>query len=320
MSTSISRLSTDTLDELYHELAPLHFGAGWNKPTPSLYPSPYKTYEPALWRYRDAHEALTTAGRLIDTSLAERRNLILINPRPGNAYNTCATLVAAYQMLLPGEHARSHRHTPNALRLIVDGDAGSYTVVDGVRVVMEPGDVLLTPSWMWHGHGNEGAIPSYWTDYLDVPLVQSLEPMFFELFPDAVQPVTSYPAISPMRFPAAQLQAGLAVSAPDSKGFFSRRFLLDAPSLRNIRLELCGLDAGRANATFRTTANSIYSVVRGRGTSNVDGVDLAWERGDVFVAPAWRAQTHRASDDAILFRVTDEPLLEHLGLLREDEG
>jgi gentisate 1,2-dioxygenase len=29
-------------------------------------------------------------------------------------------LVAAYQMIMLGEKARTHRHTPNALRLIVD--------------------------------------------------------------------------------------------------------------------------------------------------------------------------------------------------------
>jgi gentisate 1,2-dioxygenase len=174
-----------SLDELYEALTPLNFGAGWNKPTPSLYPAPYKTFEPARWQYRDGRAALEAAGRLIDTALAERRNLILINPLAGNAYGTGATLVAAYQMLLPGEHARSHRHTPNALRLIMESDAGAYTTVDGVRVPMLPSDVVLTPSWMWHGHGNEGAIPAYWIDYLDVPLVQALEPMFFELFPAA---------------------------------------------------------------------------------------------------------------------------------------
>jgi gentisate 1,2-dioxygenase len=317
---SISRLSTDSLDELYKELAPLHFGAGWNKPTPSLYPEPYKTYEPALWHYRDGHEALTTAGRLIDTSLAERRNLILINPLQGNGYNTCATLVAAYQMLLPGEHARSHRHTPNALRLILDGDAGAYTTVDGVSVTMEPGDVVLTPSWLWHGHGNEGKVASYWIDYLDVPLVQMLEPMFFELYPGGIQPASARQDNSPMRFAGAMLQAELAAASPDSGGVFSRRYTLHTPSFRNIRLQMCALEAAHAGAQTRTTANSIYSVVRGRGISTIDGVELAWERGDVFVAPSWRPQMHRALEDSVLFRVSDEPLLEHLGFLREVAG
>lgn len=318
MSTSISRLSTASLDELYAGLVPLHFGAGWNKPTPSLYPAPYKTFEPALWRYRDGHEALTTAGRLVDTALAERRNLIMINPVSGNTYGTCATMVAAYQMLLPGEHARSHRHTPNALRLILDGDAGAYTTVDGVSVTMEPGDVVLTPSWMWHGHGNEGKVPSYWIDYLDVPLVHLLEPMFFELYPGGIQPVGARAENSPMRFRGADLQKKLAAAPRDETGRFARCETLDAPSLPNIRLQMCALDANRATTPLRTTANSIYSVVRGRGVSRVDGIELTWERGDVFAVPCWRTQTLEAADDAVLFRVSDEPLLEFLGFLRED--
>lgn len=319
MSTSSPSLRTDSLDELYEALRPSHFGAGWNKPTPSLYAAPYKTYAPAVWRYRDAHEALTSAGRLIDTALAERRNLILINPAEGNAYDTCATLVAAYQMLLPSEHARSHRHTPNALRLILDGDAGAYTTVEGERVEMEPGDVVLTPSWLWHGHGSEGNVASYWIDYLDVPLVQKIEPMFFELYPGGIQAPASRPARSPMRFPRREWEEQLAAAPRDGSGRFARRITLDTPSMQTIRLQMCALDAGRATRSHRSTANSIFSVVRGHGTSNVDGVELAWERGDTLVVPAWRPHTHTASEESILFRVTDEPVLERIGMLREAE-
>jgi len=91
-------------------------------------------------------------------------------------------LVAAYQMIMPGEWARVHRHTPNALRLILDAEPGTYTEVDGVNIAMEPGDVLLTPNWSTHGHGNDSKACAYWLDFLDAPLVQLLEPMFFEHF------------------------------------------------------------------------------------------------------------------------------------------
>ena len=131
-----------------------------------------------------AKAALDSAGRLINTELAERRNLILVNAGAGNDYATASTLVSAYQMIMPGEHARSHRHSPNALRLIVDAEPGTYTVVDGVRLEMMPGDVLLTPNWCWHGHGNDSTANAYWIDFLDVPLVHLLEPMFFEGNPD----------------------------------------------------------------------------------------------------------------------------------------
>ncbi len=168
------------LQELYGLLNNVGMGPGWNKPTPSLWPEPRKTFVPAHWRYELARGALDAAGRLINTELAERRNLILFNPAPGNTYGTVRTLVAAYQMIMPGEWARVHRHTPNALRLILDAQPGTYTEVDGINIAMEPGDVLLTPNWSTHGHGNHSNACAYWLDFLDAPLVQLLEPMFFE--------------------------------------------------------------------------------------------------------------------------------------------
>ena len=91
-----------TLEELYGKLDKVGMGAGWNKPTPSLWPAPRKTFVPAHWKYELAHGALDAAGRLINTALAERRNLILFNPAEGNTYGTVRTLVAAYQMIMPG--------------------------------------------------------------------------------------------------------------------------------------------------------------------------------------------------------------------------
>src|SRR2546430_9646725 len=87
---------------------------------------------------------------------------------------------AATQLLLPGEGARANRHTPTAFRFIMEG-AGGYTAVDGERVYMAPGDLVLTPSWAWHDHGNETDKPVVWMDGLDVPLVQALNAMFFQM-------------------------------------------------------------------------------------------------------------------------------------------
>ena len=108
----------------------------------------------------------------------------------GGSYATSRTIVAAYQMIMPGEKARSHRHTPNALRLIIDAEPGAYTIVNGERLSMMPGDVVLTPNWCWHGHGNDSRACAYWLDVLDVPLVHLLEPMFFEPHPDEFEKET----------------------------------------------------------------------------------------------------------------------------------
>lgn len=307
-----------SLDELYGLLKPMHVGPGWAKPTPSLWDEPRKTFVPAHWRYDQAKAALDAAGRLINTELAERRNLILFNPVPGNDYATTRTLLAAYQMILPGEKARSHRHTPNALRLIVDAEPGAYTVVDGEKIPMVPGDVLLTPNWRWHGHGNESSAPAYWIDFLDTPLIHALEPMFFEPHPQTYEPVARIAADSPMRFSWEATLFRLDAAPSDPGGPYGTQIALGDPAMKTIGLHMMRLEAGIATATHRTTANNIYAVAKGAGETVIDGIRFLWSRGDCLAVPAWRPHSHKASGDAVLLRVTDEPLLAPLDLLREE--
>ena len=98
------------LEELRQRLDPLEFMAGWNKHEPSLWKEPRSSFVPMIWRYEDAKAGLDAAGRLINAEQAERRNLFMVNPIEGNNYASLRTLVTAYQMILPGEKARTHRH------------------------------------------------------------------------------------------------------------------------------------------------------------------------------------------------------------------
>jgi gentisate 1,2-dioxygenase len=306
--------NSGSLEELYRQLAPLGMGAGWAKPTPSLWPEPKKTFKPQSWSYAQAKGALDAAGRLINTELAERRNLILMNP--GESYATSRTIVAAYQMIMPGEKARSHRHTPNALRLVIDAEPGAFTVVNGERLSMMPGDVVLTPNWCWHGHGNDSRACAYWLDVLDVPLVQLLDPMFFEPHPDEFEKETGAPKDSPMHFPWAQTQARLAEAATRANGAPAEIALGD-PALETMALSMIALRASQATAPRKAMANNVLGVVRGSGTTEVEGTTLAWRRGDVIVVPAWHEHVHRSEDGAVLFRATDEPVMRKLGFWRE---
>src|SRR5215470_6334361 len=127
MTSVADRLAqAPSLDALYTLTPEVGLAPGWNKPTPSLWPEPRKTFPPRHWRYAEAKSGLDAAGRLMTTADAERRNLVLVNPMPGNAYATTRTIVVAYQIILPGERARTHRHTPNALRLVLDAEPGAY--------------------------------------------------------------------------------------------------------------------------------------------------------------------------------------------------
>ena len=307
--------AAESIEEVHSFLAAAGIGPGWNKPEPSLWPAPKKSFLPAHWSYSLAKPALDAAGKFVHTELAERRNLILFNPVPGNSYATTRTLLAAYQMVEPGEVARSHRHTPNALRLVVDAAPGMFTVVNGKKIPMLPGDVVLTPTWSWHGHRNEGRARAYWIDFLDVPLVQLLEPMFFEPFPEGVEPTDEVDERSPMRFAWADTLPRLVSQAESSTGY--REMSLGPPQLRSMALYVARLDDRAERARGRTTGNSIFAVIAGAGLADVEGITFEWRRGDVFVVPAWRQHRLRAHAQSYLLRVTDEPVMASLNWLRE---
>jgi gentisate 1,2-dioxygenase len=310
--------AVSSLDDLYPALHRVHFSPGWHKPEPSLWPKPRQHFLPALWRWEEGKAALDAAGRLMSIEHAERRNLILYNPVAGNSYATTSTLVAAYQMLLPGEKARSHRHTPNALRVILEGQ-GAYSVVDGERLDLHPGDVVLTPNWCWHGHGSEAESPCYWLDGLDVPLVHALGPMFFEPYPTGFQEPEIVGSDSPLVFPWEKTQATLDRTVPDPDDYFGARMQLGNPALTTMALYMQRLRCGTQTRPFQTTANCIYCVLQGKGTTYIDGDMFTWCRGDVIAVPAWRRQAHHAMEDATLFCMTDEPVLRACGWLRTAE-
>lgn len=305
------------LQSLYAAIDALSMEGGWHRKTPSLWPEPRANFLPHLWRYADVKRVLEAAGPLVDHAMADRRNLTMTNPLPGNWYATARTLVAAYQSIRPGESADAHRHTPNALRIILEG-RGSYTVVNGTRVEMRPGDVLLTPSWNWHSHESVGPDECFWVDVLDVPLVHLLEPMFFERHPNKLEPefVTVESCPLALRWEDSQRLLD-AATAPPAHGTASREAALEASPLKTMAVHVQRLDAGLATPVHRTTANAIYTVIEGAGTSRVGERELAWACGDVFVIPAWQPFEHRVREAAHFVRVSDEPVLKAFDFLRQ---
>jgi gentisate 1,2-dioxygenase len=128
-----------------------------------------------VWSYASLRPLLLKAGELTPIEKAERRVLVLANP--GHRLAKLQATPAIYlgmQLLLPGERAPSHRHTPNAVRMIVEGK-GAYTTVEGDKCPMSRGDLILTPTGLWHEHGHDGVDPVVWLDVLDLPLVYYME-------------------------------------------------------------------------------------------------------------------------------------------------
>ena len=72
---------------------------------------------------------MLSADGLITARKAERRVLILENPGLRGQRRTTGSLFAGTRLLLPGEVAPVRRHTPAALRFVIEGH--------GERALME---------------------------------------------------------------------------------------------------------------------------------------------------------------------------------------
>ena len=297
-----------TLDELQTLIEPLKVVTGWGHGphTRSADPnSPYLTY---VWRYKECRAALEAASKMISSEEAGRRILNFRNPTPGNQLGAARTLLHAYQLVLPGETAPSHRHTAHALRVILDGRK-MYSVVNGEKTLMETGDVVLTPGGTWHSHAHEGDETACWIDGLDVPLVSALQLSTWQPHPNRYEQVKAVVEDTPMRFSHATIQRRLDQAAPDPEGYFGRRIRLEAPTMPTLGLTVQRLEAGQRTRRWRTNANTSFCIMGGSGVSIIDGERIEWGFGDILVAPTWRWIEHHVETDAQIFSMSDEPLL-----------
>jgi gentisate 1,2-dioxygenase len=135
---------------------------------------------PFVWKYRtDIEPLLHRSAELINTESSERRSLILVNPGLAPKRASVSTMYTAYRLNDPNEIMPPHRHSPNAIRLGLTG-ALNFTGVEGENITFGPGDMVLTPHDTWHNHGNQGSEPAINLSVLDLPLVETLNAMYFE--------------------------------------------------------------------------------------------------------------------------------------------
>jgi gentisate 1,2-dioxygenase len=157
----------------------LHLVEFWEQRADVELLQPRNKARPFRWRWEDIEPRLRVAATTVPIEECERRALVFANPGlEGKPYIT-NTLFAAYSLYNPGERAPVHRHTPSASRFVLEGDGG-FTVVEGEKLRMNRGDLILTPTGTWHDHGNDGRQAVIWVDVLNVPLIESLNATQFE--------------------------------------------------------------------------------------------------------------------------------------------
>ena len=335
------------LDHLYDEMRPKSLYPLWEVLAALVTPSPSAATQSAKWRFGEVRDYLMRAGDLISAHDAERRVLILENPGLPGTSGITTSLYAGLQLILPGEVAPCHRHTQCALRFVMDGE-GAFTAVDGEKAIMRPFDLILTPNWQWHDHGNPSSRPMIWLDGLDIPTVRHFDASFAEKLGEEAHPETIAADDSlrrygrnlrPMRgsvadrrpgdlplfhYPFHEWHASLkdlaGAETPDPHLGHALEFLNPAnggPIMPTISAHVRLIPAGFETQVRRSTDASVMVVVEGTGEARVGDVDHKLSQGDIFVVPSWHALQLRGTSDLVLFAYSDRASQEKLGLFRE---
>ena len=328
----------------YERIARENLAPLWERMGSLVTRSPKPAAQPARWRFTEVRPHVLAAGSLLSVDEAERRVLVLENPGlPGQSQIT-GSLYAGLQLLLPRERARAHRHAASALRLILEGSS-AYTAVNGERTAMERGDFIITPSWAWHDHGNDGAEPVIWMDGLDVPIVNLFDASFAENYEGGDYPLSRPLHDCEFRYSGALLPENAKAStlaspllnyrysqARETLAVLHRNGPVDAchgvvlrytnpmtggPVMPTMNAAVQLIGAGCETAPYRSTDGTVFVVLEGKGRTQVGETSFDWVENDIFVVPSWMPRRHVPETETVFFSFSDRAAQQKLGIWRE---
>ena len=304
-----------------------------NKPIPRT--------RPTCWSYESIRPLLLKAGELTPIEKAERRVLVLANPGHGLAkMQASSTIYLGMQLLLPGEWAPAHRHTPNAVRMIVEGE-GAYTTVEGEKCLMSRGDLILTPTGLWHEHGHDGDKPVVWLDVLDLPLIYYMETSYVNegkaqaVTGDATDHAYQRGGVLPapmfkradqaypmLRYPWGDVRAALESLAANQPQLEAIQVAYVNPETGVDCQKILGFSAlmlrpgERLIMPARSTA-MVFHLIEGGAAISLEGHQFNLSEADTCCIPGYTPVTlsNRSSDlPAFIFIADDAPLQKKLGV------
>ena len=304
---------------------------------------PARRCQPIHWRYEDIRPLLMEAGDLTPIEKAERRVLILANPSlDTETARATPTIYLGMQLIKPGEVAPNHKHSPSAIRFVMEGDGG-YTVVEGEKLPMEPGDLILTPAGLWHEHGHSGTGPVVWLDALDLPVVYAFEASYAIEGPsqtasnraDSSQSAYRRSGLSPYaaldrptpspyplrRYPWREVKAALDDVAPHTPLDELVHLAYVNPETGRECLPTLGFSAlllrpGETAGLPRRSASAVIHVISGSGDARIGTAEFTWSDSGTMAVPTHASVSltnGSGKANAYLFIIDDAPLQRKLG-------
>ncbi len=287
---------------------------------------------------------------------ADRQQFLLVNPGLGGRLQVASTIRCAVSIYLPGDVAPVHLHTPNASRTILSDNGGYTTIEgERCRAARGDLILTPHGTWHDHGNdGTTPVVWADILDFpllefLDISWIDEDFPGERDGNARAQRP-TRDSGYSERLYGAGGILPGFVshrrgIGRDTSPVFHYRgeaiRAALDglsgeagdpyegitvsfvnpatgAPVFPTLDYAAQLLRPGEATRWKRETSSTFYIVLDGEGTTEIAGAAYDWAQNDLFVVPnsLWRRHINRGPREAVLYSVSDRPLLQKIGQYR----
>jgi len=330
--------------------------AGGRVGAAQLKPVPHRWRWSEIAPYLDKIAEIARGANVSPIEFAERQQFLLTNPGLGGRLQVTSTMRCAVSIYNPGDVAPVHIHTPNASRTILSEKGGYTTIegerCEAARgdLILTPNG-----TWHDHGNdGCEPVVwidvldfplmeflDCVWLDERypgdtrgnsraqRVTFPGSYSHMLYGrggLMPDFLPHQRGFGReTSPMfHYRGADVRealAGLRQQEGDPYEAIALRFINPATGgsvFPTLDYRALMLRPGEATRFKRETASTLYTAIEGQGITEIGGTSLDWHANDIFVVPSfsWRRHINRSHTDAVLYAVSDAPLMEKIGQYR----
>ena len=306
--------------------------------------------------YLDRIADIARCADVSPIEFAERQQFLLTNPGLGGRLQVTSTMRCAVSIYNPGDVAPVHIHTPNASRTILSDKGGYTTIdgerCEAARgdLILTPNG-----TWHDHGNdGSEPVIWIDVLDFPLMEFLDCV--WLDEKFPGETEGNARAQRVNRPSSYSHRLygRGGLVPRfVTHRRGFghgttpmFHYRGVDIRDALEGLREEEADpyeaialklvnpatgaslfptldygaqlLRPGEATRFKRETASTLCVAIEGEGVTEIGGRRFDWQRNDIFVVPAfaWRRHLNTGKAAAVLYTVSDAPLLDKIGQYR----